>query len=142
MAEDLSLSKLLQHKGSNVPENYFRTEDTVAWIDDVSKVVIEDGFSTIIASRAWPQALRQGVRYEVLGAAGYLDIEEAQFRELGPGSVAPPRTALPREIGLGEFEDELVTSKGLMSEIVDNRVTCVLRVQSDEGVWEGARQIY
>jgi signal transduction histidine kinase/CheY-like chemotaxis protein len=138
----VSLSKLLQYRGQGVPNSYFRTEGTVAWIDDVSKVAIEDGFSTITASRAWPQELRQGVRYEVLGRLlrgdrGYLQMEEAQFRELGPGSVAPPRTALPRELGLGEFEDELVTLTSVMSEIVENHATCILRVQEVEGMeWE------
>ncbi|MBZ5578814.1 MAG: response regulator [Acidobacteriia bacterium] len=137
----ISLTRLLQYRGSGVPESYFRTEGTVTWFDGVSIVTIEDGFGTITASRAWPQGLRQGIRYEVLGRLvrgdrGYLHMEEAQFRELGPGSVTPPRVALPREIGLGEFEDELVTSAGVMAEIVDNHATCVLHLQDEEMAWE------
>ena len=134
-------SRLLQYKGAGVPESYFRTEGTVAWFDGASKVTIEDGFSTINADMAWLQGVRQGTRYEVLGRLvrgdrGYLHMEEAQFRELGPGSVTPPRTALPRELGLGEFEDELVTSAAVMAEIVDNHATCVLHLQGGEMAWE------
>ncbi len=137
----ISLSGLLQYRGSGVPASYFKTDGTVTWFDGVGSVTIEDGFSAVTARQAWPQGLRQGIHYEVLGRLvrgdrGYLHMEEAQFRELGPGSVTPPRTALPREIGLGEFEDELVKSAGVMAEIVDNHATCVLHLQAAEMAWE------
>jgi signal transduction histidine kinase/CheY-like chemotaxis protein len=137
----IPLSGLLQYRGSGAPPSYFRTEGTVTWLDGASRVTIEDGHTMITASRAWPQTLREGIRYEVLGRLirgdrGYLHIEEAQFRELGPGSITPPRAALPREIGLGEYEDELVTSAGTMAEVADNHATCVLHLQAQEMAWE------
>jgi signal transduction histidine kinase/CheY-like chemotaxis protein len=138
----IPLSSLLRYQGSGVPEGYFRTEGTAAWSDANGRVSLEDGFSTITASPAWPRTLTQGIRYEVVGRLrrddrSYLHIDEAQFRELGPGSVTPPRPALSRELGFGEYQDELVTSTGVLTEIASSPTMCVLHLKDDVMAWEG-----
>jgi signal transduction histidine kinase/CheY-like chemotaxis protein len=138
---NVPLSKLLQLGGPPTPEGYFRTEGTVTWFDGVSAVTIEEGVSSIDVRRAWPQSLRQGRRYEVLGRLvrgerNFWHIEEAQFREIGPGSVAPIRAALPREIALGELAGELVASPGTVIDVREARGTCVLRLEDLEFSWE------
>jgi signal transduction histidine kinase/CheY-like chemotaxis protein len=133
----IPLSKLLQLGGPPTPDSYFRTEGTVSWFDGMSVVKIEEGVSSIDVRPAWPQALRQGTRYAVLGrlARGernFWHIEEAQFREIGPGSVAPIRAALPHEIALGELDGELVASPGTLMDVREARGTCVLRLGAIE----------
>ena len=137
----IPLTSLLQHRGSGVVEGYFRTEGTAAWSDAGGRVNIEDGFSMITVSPAWPRTLRQGMRYEVLGRLerddqSYLRIGEAQFRELGPGIITPPRPALSRELGFGEFQDELVTSTGVLTTIASSPTMCVLHLRDDVMAWE------
>jgi signal transduction histidine kinase/CheY-like chemotaxis protein len=133
----IELSGLLQHQGATAPVGYFRTEGTVTFVDGVGKVTIEDGSSMITASRAWNQTLTPGMRYEVIGRfvrgdRGYFDIEQAQFRLLGAGYIPPPIAVLPRELGFGEYDDQVVRIAGVMAEIQDNRADCVLRLQNGE----------
>ena len=137
----IPLSSLMQHQGSGVPGGYFRTEGTAAWSDASGRVSLEEGFSAITASPAWPRTLTEGRRYEVLGRLSrddrsYLHIEEAQFRDLGPGVLTPPRPALSRELGFGEFEDELVISKGVLTDIASSKTICVLHLKDGVMAWE------
>ena len=133
----IPLSGLLQFRGPKPPDGYFRTEGTVAWFDAVSAVTIEDGLSSIDVSRAWPEKLRQGTRYEVFGRLvrgerNYWHIEEGQFREIGPGEAAPTRAALPREVALGELPGELITVTVTLTQVLDRRGICVLHLQDKE----------
>jgi signal transduction histidine kinase/DNA-binding response OmpR family regulator len=133
----IPLSGLLQFQGPATPDGYFTTEGTVTWFDGISTVTIEDGLSSIDVHRAWPQTLRRGIRYEVLGRLvrgerNFWHIEEGQFREIGPGSVAPPRAALPREIALGELAGELVTAPGTLTQVADGGGICVLHLGNVE----------
>jgi len=137
----VALGRLLQYQGTRAPESYFRTEGTVSWFDGVNTAIIEDGAGMMSASRAWPQSLQVGTRYEVLGRLvlgdrGYFQITEAQFRELGPGRINPPRAALARELGYGEADGELVKLAAVMPELADYHAICVLQLEEAELSWE------
>jgi signal transduction histidine kinase len=140
-APRVPLSKLLKFGGLGAPEGDFRTEGTVSYFDGVSVARIEQGFERISVKPALPVYLRVGSRYEVMGhlnrnERGYFYIDQAQFRELGPGQSSLPRAALPRELGLGVFEDELVTVPGSVADIQSNHAVCVLHLQELEYAWE------
>jgi signal transduction histidine kinase/CheY-like chemotaxis protein len=137
----IPLPKLLTHKGAAAPQGYFRTEGTVTYVDDVSTATVEDGFSMISAREASPQALRVGVRYEVLGRLVRGErqtfyIDEAQFRETGPGGALPPRAASIPEVALGELEGQIVRVSGPVLEIALNHGICTLHLQQKEFPWE------
>ena len=138
----IPLPRLLTHKGSGLPQAYFRTEGVVTYVDDGSTVTIQDGISMITAIQSSPQSLRVGTRYEVLGRLVRGDrqifhINEAQFREIGLGAVVPPRAARPWEIGLGNLEDEIVRVAGVTSEVVVvNRGFCLLHLEGNGIRWE------
>jgi signal transduction histidine kinase/CheY-like chemotaxis protein len=137
----IPLPKLLTHGGSGVPEGYFRTEGTVTSVDDVNTATVEDGFSMISARQASPRSLRLGTRYEILGRLvrgerQIFYIDEAQFREVGPGTVTPPRAALPTEIGLGDLDGQIVSVPGTASEVVLSHGMCVLHLQDRTVTWE------
>ena len=136
------LGKLLSHKGVGAPEGYFRTEGTVTFVDDASVVTIEDGYSMMTARQSVPVHLKVGTRYEVLGRLvrgdrQILYITEAQFREIGPGAVSPPRVSQMQEIGLGDLENQIVRVTGTVSAVMTNRGACVFGMRDNGMQWEG-----
>jgi signal transduction histidine kinase/CheY-like chemotaxis protein len=137
----IPLPKLLTYMGSGVPNGYFRTEGVVTYVDDGNAVSIQDGFSFISAVQSSPRRLRMGTRYEVLGLLVRGDrhtfhIEQAQFREIGPGSPLAARRGDTFELGMGVLEDEIVTIAGTAAAVVADRGLCVLRLEVAPISWE------
>jgi signal transduction histidine kinase/DNA-binding NarL/FixJ family response regulator len=137
----IPLPRLLTHKGAAAPKGYFRTEGTVTHVDDVNTATVEEGFSMAVARQASPRKLQIGTRYEILGRLQRGErqtffLDEAQFREIGPGSVVRPRKATASELALGELENQIVSVAGTASEINVNHGICVLRLQENALPWE------
>ena len=131
----IPLSRLLTHQGSGIPQSFFRTEGVVTYADDVTTVTLQEGHSTVTAIKAFPREVQVGRRYEVLGRLGRGDrdlfrIEQAQFREIGPGTPILPREAPDSELGSGELQDEVVAATGVLSDVVLDRRLCILHLHT------------
>ena len=137
---EIALPSMLTHHGSGAPNGYFRTKGIVTYVGDGNAVTIQDGFSMMTAIESAPRQLSVGARYEVLGRLARGDrqlfhIEQAQFREVGPGVAVPPREALPWELTLGGLDDEIVRVTGVASDVLAGQRMCVLSFQDHADSW-------
>jgi signal transduction histidine kinase/CheY-like chemotaxis protein len=129
----LELGRLLQHRGTGIPDGYFRTEAMVTYADQSGSVGLQEGFARFSAEPAWEHNLQAGLRYEILGRLatderGFYFLDEAQFHPLKKGVSSPPLPVKSNELGIGELGGSLVTISAQVTEFTETSHLCVLRL--------------